>query len=311
MLSILEKPMKHNKYFLILFLLLLSCTIIPDDPSPGVIEIHPKLQDGFKICVIGDSGKGGSEQKQVAAALVKANCQQVRHLGDIIYNSGLDSTDDPLFKERFYNYYQELFKQNIEFYMALGNHDYRGNPSAWLHIAKIFPNIKFPSMYYATIYEDICFITLDTNSRYMLQQQWFKKLQQEFSSQCKLVITLGHHPLYSSGLHGNASMLRRIFLEKVTQGKVDAYLAGHEHNQEDCGQYDKTHYFVSGSAGASRSLRNKPPVWGSKNSGFMTLTIHYDENKHPYFNYQFYEVESHGPAVNLIHSGTVKGQGFR
>ncbi len=292
------------KILIPILLILTSCYKIPNDPNPGKIISHDKLKEGHKVCVIGDSGKHSPGQKLVANALKDEGCNEVRHTGDIIYGDGIDNADDPEFIKRFYNYYAPTMDQNIPFYMSVGNHDYKKNPAAWLELDKRYEMIKFPSMYYMDVYQNICVITLDTNSQYTKQYKWVKKIKNDYKDKCKLFLAFAHHPLYSSGSHGDAIILVRKFLKSTVEGKMDAYFAGHEHNQEDYGLKNNTHYFVSGGAGEYRTIDTTPPVWAQAKLGYMTYTVHYT-NDNPFLKYNFYSIADKTGEKKLEHSGVL------
>lgn len=279
-----------------------SCYKIPNDPNPGQIIQHQKLKEGHKVCIIGDSGKHSKGQRLVANALKKEGCNQVRHTGDVIYSDGIKNPDDPEFKKRFLDYYQPIMNDNIPFYMSMGNHDYRLNPAAWLELNNRYEMIKFPSMYYMDIYDDICFVTLDTNSQFTKQYKWVKKIKKTYDQNCKLQLAFAHHPLYSSGKHGDAILQFKLFLKKTIEGRFDAYFAGHEHNQEDYGVKKGTHYFVSGGAGEYRYIKTTPPVWAQAKLGYMIFTVHYS-NDQPFLKYKFYSIDEETGAKKVEHTG--------
>ncbi len=302
--------MKHFIFLIISSIFIVSCIQKPKDPTPGVITEHKALPEGTKICVIGDSGKKTDGQRKVAEALQTENCDQIRHTGDVIYNDGISSPEDPEFKARFLDYYTPLMDAKVPFYMSMGNHDYHQNPSAWLEIANQYKYINFPSMYYMQRYGDFCFITLDTNSAYFDQFSWRKKIKEKYSDKCKMTIAFGHHPRYSSGKHGDANVIVAKYLEKMVEGSVDAYIAGHEHNQEDYGKVDGTHYLVTGTAGEYRFINDEPPVWAQARLGYMVFTVHHKNNS-PYIKYYFFSVDEDSGKKVLEHYGVVRGHGFR
>ncbi len=293
-----------NKLIL-LFLTLssLSCNNLnPHDPNPGSIEISERLSAGTKICVIGDSGKASTGQALVAEALKNEACDQVRHTGDIIYPNGLDSIDDPEFDKRFYSYYKDIMDAGVPFFMAQGNHDYKKNPSVWLDLAKKFEMIKAPSLYYANIYGDLCFVTIDTNSKFKSQDKWIRNFKSENSKRCNLTVAFGHHPRYSSGKHGNAQYFVKLFLKYSIVGKFDGYIAGHEHNQEDYGIKKGTHHLISGGAGEFRFMKKESPVWAEAKLGYLILTVDY-ENDHPTLPYEFVRIDENTGDRSIVHTG--------
>jgi len=230
-----------------------------------------QLPNGYKICLIGDTGTGNKEQIYVAKALEQENCDQVRVLGDVIYEDGIKSSKDEQLKQKFLAPYNNLLK-NIPFYISLGNHDYRSNPASWLEVAKEHENIHFPSMYYSDVYEDICLYTLDTNSSFKEQIIWMGR-QILINSTCKFNLSLGHHPFISSGMHKSASGSLKDFLEQTAIKHTHAYFAGHDHQLSDEGKSGKTHLFISGSGAKLRPLSKNAQVWGVSKLGYMTLVV--------------------------------------
>ena len=51
------------------------------------------------LCFIGDTGTGHPEQLESKKLL--NDCTQVRHLGDIVYQVGIESVEDKNVKEKF------------------------------------------------------------------------------------------------------------------------------------------------------------------------------------------------------------------
>ena len=244
------------------------------------IRLSDKSLKDEIICVIGDTGKNSEIQFKVAKKLNSDNCTQIRHVGDIIYPNGIKSKVDPQYKSHFYKYYQKLFENKVPFYMSLGNHDYKESPKAWIEIAKENPLIYFPHYYYAEIYQNLCFITLDTNAYFIEQLLWLNDFYDTNKDKCRSSVFFGHHPLYSSGSHGNAFFGVRLFLNLALKNRAHYYIAGHDHNLEDYGKIEGIQYLISGAAGELRPLSHKSPNWGVSKPGY--LKILFSENKIDY-----------------------------
>ena len=73
-----------------------------------------------------------------------------------------------------------------------------------------------------------------------------------FKDNCKLSISLAHHPLISKGSHGDAGGRIKRFYKKLIVGKMDLIMAGHDHNMGYDGTIDGTHNIVSGSGAKLR-----------------------------------------------------------
>jgi tartrate-resistant acid phosphatase type 5 len=287
-----------------------SCFKKGNNDSPGQVISHEGLQSGYLLCILGDTGMDSLEQGIVADALAKEGCDQVRHTGDMIYPSGLENENDPKFMSHFYKYYSPIMERGVPFHISVGNHDYKKNARAWIKLAKSHKNIRFPSMYSMDIYKNICLITIDTNSAFIQQYIWLKKLRATYSEKCKLTLAFGHHPRYSSGKHGDAKFTTKVFLDSVISGKVDGYFAGHDHNLEDVGVIDGTHHFVSGAGAKLRPIASIPKKWALSKLGYQTLSVYYKNGK-PLIKFFFYEIDSETKVKKLVHSGELDGKGFR
>ena len=68
-------------------------------------------------------------------------------MGDNFYEDGVQSTSDPQWRSSFETIYSAPSLQ-IPWYVALGNHDYRGVPQAQIDYAKISHRWQMPSRYY-------------------------------------------------------------------------------------------------------------------------------------------------------------------
>ena len=113
------------------------------------------------LCFIGDTGTDYPEQKE-SKSLLK-NCEQVRHLGDIIYQVGIQSLKDKELKSKFLDYYSPF---KVPWYLIFGNHDYYGQLGPWFELAKKTPNLNLPNYYYAENYNGLCFVTIDSTPIY-------------------------------------------------------------------------------------------------------------------------------------------------
>lgn len=102
--------------------------------------------------VIGDWGRdGNAHQREVGEQMGKAAehlaSQCVISVGDNFYEDGVQSTSDPQWRSSFETIYAAPSLQ-VPWYVALGNHDYRGVPQAQIDYAKISNRWHMPSRYY-------------------------------------------------------------------------------------------------------------------------------------------------------------------
>lgn len=234
-----------------------------------------------KICVIGDSGSGYPQQFQVARALKKEACHEIIHLGDIIYPKGIKSTKDTEFKKKFYSPYKTIIESlpPTKFHLILGNHDYDGNPNAWIDLAKKHDFLIHPSSYYIETYPDICMFFMDGTVFYRLkllkawrQYQFFKDNRDRLKS-CKLSFLFNHYPYMSSGKHGDASWPMKWLYKKLFVGHVDIMISGHDHHLSHEGEVLGTQLFISGAAGKLRPVNPERAKFTISTPGFMVITF--------------------------------------
>ncbi len=289
----------------------LSATLVlmgscKEDLTNAIIANDP-LPNGHRVCIIGDGGTGKKEQMRVAKALETEGCDQVRYLGDVIYEFGLGSADDKDFAKKFYDPYRFLIEDlDVPFFLVMGNHDHYGTVEPWLEIAPNFDNIVYPYYYYVDKYADVCFINIDTNFKLNSQKKWLEGLD-EYSSSCKIKIAMAHHPYLSVGRHGNAKGKVKNFLEDSILGKMDAFFAGHDHNISHEGAVQGTELFVSGAAGKLRPLKRQPDEGNYAISalGYIALELNRDENQTPYFEYEFRILEnSKSEEFSTVYTGS-------
>jgi len=288
---------------------------------------HPDslIDNGSTICIIGDSGTGDNNAIAVARALETMHCSQVRILGDVIYPSGIDSADDPKLELRLLKPYRYFFEHNIKIFPVLGNHDHKSNADAWLDVGKTNPSIHFPNFYYSDAWDGICFFNLDTSyyeKIYFLterhpQTEWLRQAFAAQAKQCRFSIATGHHPYRSSGGHGDAEWLLAWFFKEELIGKVDLYLAGHDHILADEGVADGTHLLISGSAGLRGRLKepSADKRFATSKHGFITLQFNRNADGTIVGLYKFYTLEPDGKGgytdLEEAWQGRIIGQGIR
>jgi len=270
------------------------------DVRPEGYDVTASEPGKLKFVVIGDIGHGNREQYNVAGVIkdkcASDGCDFVIVLGDNIYGSGVNSIDDPQFKTKFEEPYQNI---NVPFYMVLGNHDYGGNGAGY-EIQKSIYQIRYtekstrwlmPSHYYRFKAENATFFALDTNAQLFNLANEQSKDVTHWIAEADTIwkIAFGHHPYKSNGRHGNAGNYDGIpdevklaggkgvknFAESVWCGKVDIYLAGHDHNRQwldtTC---DGTALIISGAGADTTALQgNNPALFQSDTPGILYVSI--------------------------------------
>ena len=167
-----------RKYFYVLTLLLFSKSLISEETNI--------------FCFVGDAGEVTAIQSVVVSALTNSECTTLWHLGDIT-QLGVRSINDPELYESFLNTFKPFLDTGIPFYLAVGNHDYKGDPKVYLEVAKQYPSIHHPNNFYTKKFGELCFFILDTTIFDKLyyfhkrgsQIRWLKEEVDRLKNQCK------------------------------------------------------------------------------------------------------------------------------
>tara|TARA_B100001971_G_C18268010_1_gene596149 strand:+ start:4812 stop:5654 length:843 start_codon:yes stop_codon:yes gene_type:complete len=236
-------------------------------------HIEVQIKKDIRIaCLIGDSGNGLDASGDVITEMNKHQCDIVFIIGDVIYNRGIDGLKDPeLFEKLIIPFKDTIIDTPI--FILLGNHDYKGNTKAWLNIKQVNQNLNFPHYYYIVRDRSNCFIAMDTNANYLEQLDWKSDIE---NLKCKNKIYLAHHPIISSGQHGDAYFINRYFINSMIP-KNSLYIAGHEHHLSDEGSFGEGRIqLISGAGSKLRELAEKPQKWGESTKGFLKLVLSED-----------------------------------
>ncbi|NMO20779.1 PKD domain-containing protein [Pyxidicoccus fallax] len=198
-------------------------------PVPGTRSVH--------FTTVGDFGTGGTNQKLVAAAMLKVRPELFVALGDNAYSDGTEAEiQNNLFKP------MEALLAEVPFFAALGNHEYVTNQGQ-----PYLDNLYLPSnnpanseRYYSFDWGHVHFVALDSNCAIGLassdrcalaaQKAWLEKDLAGTTQPWKIVFF--HHPPWSSGEHGSQLAMRRNFAPIFEKYGVDLVLTGHDHNYE-------------------------------------------------------------------------------
>jgi tartrate-resistant acid phosphatase type 5 len=223
------------------------------------------------FAVMGDWGRSGTHaQRKVAKVLNEQNPDFVVSVGDNFYSTGIESATDI----RAHSWV-EIYNTSVPWYVCLGNHDYLGNAAAQVDMTRIYKQWYMPDRFFNIKIKDIELFFIDTtpwlNGNYVEshygvglgpwedleyqktrldeQKSWLNDALLHSSANRKFIV--GHHPLWTFGLHPNASGDFAQFLKGVLLlYNVEAYLCGHDHNMQHIISKDGIHEYISG-AGAS------------------------------------------------------------
>lgn len=207
--------------------------------------ILPNKADSVRFAVIGDTGTGSAQQRELAEVMVQYHAvfpfEFVLMMGDNLYGGG--KAED--FEEKFAQPYKKLLDGGVKFHAALGNHD-NSNQRSY----KAF-NMEGKE-YYTFKKGGVRFFALNSNYMDPRQIKWLEDELKNSGADWK--ICFFHHPPYSSGeKHGSNTELRKIIEPLFIKYSVDVVFSGHEHFYERLKPQDGIYYFISGAGGKLRT----------------------------------------------------------
>jgi hypothetical protein len=267
-------------------------------------------EKALRFIVMGDWGRNGEDhQKQVAEQMghvaSKLKMDFIISTGDNFYPSGVISSSDPLFRYSFEDIYT-AFSLQWDWYLVLGNHDYKSNPDAQVAYSSISRRWHMPARYFAKKFNilndsnQVLVVFIDTNplipefysnreygpnvkqADSLAQKKWLETVLTDTSKLIKWKIVVGHHPMYSAGGRTEAydtKAIRNTLEPLFEKYKVDAYLAGHEHSlQHLVTSKTYTQHFISGSASERTAVHNIPECkMAASEYGFMVFSVSKNE----------------------------------
>ena len=212
----------------------------------------------LNFLAVGDWGRDGTNHQrdvaiQMGKAAAKKAAQHVISVGDNFYDNGVQSPTDPQWRSS----YEEIYTADslqIPWYVALGNHDYRGVPQAQIDYSKTSARWRMPDRYYKVVGADvgtphIDLFFIDTSPlvhKYRedvhsaiaanvasqdvtAQLVWLDEQLGRSAAPWKLVI--GHHTVHSGGsAHGDTPELNDLIEPLLWKHRVQAYINGHDHD---------------------------------------------------------------------------------
>jgi acid phosphatase len=220
-----------------------------------------------RLFAIGDWGSGSRLQVAVARAMATIARTERPHgiisTGDNFYPSGIKTADDQLIKSRWVSIYADSALQ-VPWFIALGNHDHRGNIAAQIDYSAKNPRWYLPAPYYAVQLAagatTVALFVLDTDSlledtrNRSRQLHWLDSALATTDATVRIVV--GHHPIRSYGVHGETHQLVRYLKPILDWRGVLLYLCGHDHDLQLIGHPDDRFVcIVSGGGGNARRTR--------------------------------------------------------
>jgi len=259
------------------------------------------LPPGF--VAIGDWGRDGQmRQTDVAVAMAGAAAELdsrfVISAGDNFYPSGVQSVADPQWRSSFEDVYAARSLQT-PWYVALGNHDYRGVPHAQVAYSRVSDRWRMPSRYYTVSgaevgVPDLQIFFLDTTPlvadfdekiqqlmhghrpthRPGRQVAWLKGALERSKAPWKIVV--GHHPIYSGGRHGGSPELVARISPLLEAHGVQAYICGHDHILQHTRMGRTDHICTGAGASAGRAGDVEGTLFSHSEPGFAMFTLDAD-----------------------------------
>ncbi|NVK55613.1 MAG: metallophosphoesterase [Alteromonadaceae bacterium] len=258
-------------------------------------------EDDWTFLVVGDWGRNGHfAQRDVAKwmdiAAYQFDVEAIISTGDNFYDNGVASVNDPYWQTSFESIYHgpHLF---LDWYVVLGNHDYRGNWQAQIDYSNISRRWTMPAQYFdkrVTTPDggSLHLVFIDTsplNPDYQHEEKYRETQAQDANAQlawfrntletnqdADWTIVIGHHPLYSSGKrYGKNQAVRNVIEPILERYKVDAYIAGHEHDLQHNQPAGRTvAHFVSGGGSEIRPTAQRAFTRFAKSSaGFAVVRV--------------------------------------
>jgi len=233
--------------------------------ASAAITMLPKAIGGYPtetldFLIVGDWGRDGSDhQREVAARMGRTAKSRGSHhvisVGDNFYDDGVQSVSDPQWRTSYEQIYSDASLQ-IPWYVALGNHDYRGVPQAQIDYSKASSRWRMPNRYYKVAGNDIGaphldMFVIDTSPlvhKYRdnvhsaiagnvasqdvpAQLAWLDEQLGRSTASWKLVI--GHHTVHSGGSsHGDTPETTALIEPLLKKHGVQAYINGHDHDMQ-------------------------------------------------------------------------------
>ena len=222
----------------------------------------------FTFIIYGDSRgmwDGWKNTKVVAEAIRREKPWFVINTGDMVKNGAKE--------EEWISFFQaSSFIHNSSLYPAIGNHD--------MPVSAFCKYFSLPNneIYYSFDYGNTHFTILNSNTPLSPAQLLWMWKDLQVKKTWKIVVF--HHPPYSSGYHGNTTLIRLWTLFFKMAG-VDIVFSGHDHDYEHV-NIGGIHYIVTGGGGAPlyRVGRSKWTVVSNSTYHYCKVSIN---SSHLYF----------------------------
>ncbi len=258
-------------------------------------DIQLPANSNLNFAIISDFGRNGYyNQKEVADMMtdvsIKCGVKFFVTGGDNFQVRGVQSTQDPLWMTSFENIYTHPIT-HVDWYPALGNHDYSGNVQAQVDYSKISRRWRMPATYYTVVRESrgvsVRLVILDTQPMFMAfkgrsdeDERYSMEAAQKQLAWTDSVLTVanedwvvvvGHHPVYSAHpSRKNTEELVEHLNPILKKHHVDFYVGSHDHIfQHQKSPDSQVDYFVNTAGSQVRDVSsNDMTIFSRSSPGF-------------------------------------------
>jgi acid phosphatase len=202
-----------------------------------------------RIAIYGDSRGGGNTHTDVIAAIASHKPDAVFHAGDFC-ERGTDQRE-------YEDFLQAVAALGVpgSFFPARGNHE----RDKELFLSK-FPYIG-TSTWYSVTRDSIRFVILDSNASLKPDSEQYQWLEEVLQADLGMpIIVIVHHPVFSSGAHGDTPGLGLYLPPLLEKYGVSAVISGHDHAYERS-EFHDIHYIVTGGGGSSLRESSHANPW--------------------------------------------------
>lgn len=299
---------RFNPRLLLSVMILVFCLYIVSCTRTGAPPAPAKDSDSLTFVVLGDWGKDGNQPQLAVAAMLDSFSRRfhasfIITTGDNFYPNGVSSVNDAHWQASFERVFNKPGHM-VAWYPVLGNHDYESSPQAEIDYSAMDSRWHLPSRYYS-IRRSIgsttqaLFLFTDTSpfieSYYSYgtypdlkrqdtaaQLAWLKQTLAGSTDQWKIVV--GHHPVYSTGVHSSTPELIAKFQPLFAQTGTNFYLCGHDHSLQSISMPgDHASYLVSGGGSEHTPVYpNNTSLFSQSSLGFLIITL-YPQKARYYF----------------------------
>lgn len=247
-----------------------AVTASPPNAAPTASPTADSAAPIARLAVLGDAGTRESMQRKIAAQVAAADRRgrpfdALLITGDLIYEDG----DSDLTEASVVRPYATTFTKP-EIIAALGNHDTESDEGG-----DIMRRLGRPSAVYVQDVGPVRVISLNSNNVGSTQTGWLERVLRQPRPANSWLITVMHHPAFSSGDHGSEEDVQREWAPLFARHGVDLALAGHDHNYERTKPQNGVTYIVSGGGGAElRDVgRSSFTALSAKKHHFVELNV--------------------------------------